>query len=341
MAMKSSAKGLTRIFKECISGVRKKIRTSKLIDLFSQGTYACSSCSAVFSLCDEQILNVIICEKCGCPILHPCRIDDYLLFQPLGGGGMGSVYMCVSFSTRKIYAIKLCPREKKFDPLCVDNLIKEGCINEELAGHRNIVGGVEFGIYGDEHFLVTEFIQGERLDNFVATKSPLPQNDAIDIMLQLIDAELYIFAKGYCYRDLKPENIIIRENGVLKLFDFGLTLRIREAAYPDVEEDMVEGSPHFLPPERLCGAAEKEYSEIYSLGMLLFFILTGRYYFTENKINALAQKHVFGLRINSTSKLINHCTPAMITILDKMIQRDPVDRYQNLVDLRDHLKSIR
>lgn len=127
----------------------------------------------------------------------------------------------------------------------------------------------------------------------------------------------------------------------MKLFDFGLTLHTEEAASPDPEGVMTEGSPHFLPPERLFGAPEGEYSEIYSLGMLLFFILTGRYYFTEKEINALAQKHVYGLRIASTSKQINSCTPTMMAILDKMIQRVPMDRYQHLTELRDHLKSIK
>lgn len=340
MSINSSSKGLTSIFKKCFSEVKTKIKTARLIDLFSQGSFACPSCSTVYPLSQGEILNVITCDKCSCPILQPCRIDNYLVFHPLGGGGMGSVYLCISFINKKTYAIKLLPRKKKFDPMCVDNLIKEGCINKDIAGHKNIVGGVKFGIYGDEHFLVTELIKGERLDSFIETEGALPQKNAIDIILQLINAEIHIFTKGYCYRDLKPENIIIQENGNVKLLDFGLTLRIKQAAFPDLEETIIEGSPHFLPPERLIGAPEGENSEIYSLGMLLFFMLTARHYYTDKESNALARKHVFGLRMDSTSRQLPNCTPEIVAVIDKMIQRDPEKRYQSLLPLRAHLEII-
>lgn len=329
------------IFKTCFSEIITKIRISKIISLVSRGYFACPSCSTKYILNPEKMLDVITCDKCGCPILQPSRIDDYLVFKPLGGGGMGSVYMCVSLLDKQIYSIKLLPRKKKSDQAYIDNLIKEGLVHQEISGHKNIVNVVKSGLDGDEYFLVTEFIKGERLDSFIDSEAPISQKRAIDIILQLLDAELHIFSKGYCYRDMKPENVIIQKNGTVKLFDFGLTMRIKEAAHPNPVNPIIEGSPYYIPPERLVGSPEGENSEIYSLGMLLFYLLTGRHYYTEKEVNALARKHIFGIRVGSTSKQITHCTPIMIKIIDKMIPRKPHERIQHLSDLKDILIKIR
>lgn len=334
------SKSLRHKFKNLISRIRMKIKTSRIVSLFSQGFFVCHSCSSKYPLNPEKILEVITCNKCGCPVLQPCRIDDYLVLHPLGGGGMGSVYLCVSLFNKKIYSIKLLPRKLKADSQCVENLIKEGIINEVIGGHRNIVNMIKAGIDRDERFLVNEFIRGERLDSFIESRAPLSLKDAINIILQLVDAELHIFSKGYCYRDLKPENIIIQDNGTVKLFDFGLTISAKDAAHPDLSNPIIEGSPYYLPPERLMGEPEGEYSEIYSLGMLLFYFLSGRHYYTEKEAGALARKHIYGLRVGSTSKQISNCRPIMIKVIDKMIQRYPNHRIQKLADLKEILQII-
>ena len=140
---------------------------------------------------------------------------------------------------------------------------------------------------------------------------------------------------------MKPENVIIQRNGVARLFDFGLTLSLKEAAHPDLANHTIEGSPYYIPPERLVGEPENESSEIYSLGMLLFYLLSGRHYYTDKEANALARKHIFGLRVGSTAKQIVHCTPIMTKVIDKMIQRYPKDRVQHLEDLKEVLVRIR
>lgn len=330
----------TRIIKNGYKAIQQQLYVSKVAHLVARGFYPCPSCNEKYLIDDGKVLDVITCDKCGSPILQPSRIDDYLVFQPLGGGGMGSVYMCMSLINRKLYSIKLLPRKMKKDATCIDGLIKEGFIHEDISGHKNIVNVIKAGCEGDEYFLVSEFLKGERLDTYIATEAPISQKKAIDIVLQLIDAEMHIISKGYLYRDMKPENIIVQRNGLVRLFDFGLTLRLKEAANPNLEIHTIEGSPYYIPPERLVGEPENESSEIYSLGMLLFYLLSGRHYYTDKEANALARKHIFGLRVGSTAKQIVHVSPIMTKVIDKMISRYPKDRVQHLADLKEVLERI-
>ena len=331
----------TKIIKPCVTATKRQFYVAKVAYCVKNGYFPCPSCGEKYSLEEDKILQVITCDKCNSPVLQPSRIDDYLVFEPLGGGGMGSVYMCMSLINRKIYSIKLLPRLMKKDKNCIDGLIKEGWIHKEIFGHRNIVNLVKSGCDGDEYFVVSEFLKGERLDTYIATESPISQKRALDIILQLIEAELHMVSKGFLYRDMKPENVIIQRNGVVRLFDFGLALTLEEAEKPDKGNHMVEGSPYYIPPERLVGEVESQCSEIYSLGMLLFYILSGRHYYTDKEINALARKHIFGLRVGSTAKQIVHVSPIMSKVIDKMIQRYPRDRVQSLEDLKEVLVRIR
>jgi serine/threonine-protein kinase PpkA len=139
--------------------------------------------------------------------------------------------------------------------------------------------------------------------------------------------------KGYLYRDIKPENVLIGKNGLARLFDFGLCLSLEEAANPDDEVATFAGSPLFVPPERVVGDPEGEFSDIYTLGLLFFNILSGRTYYTADEMLELVKKHVTAIRISSTGFKLKHCTEHTVAVLDKMIQRDPEDRYQTFREL--------
>lgn len=331
----------TRIFRPCYAAAKRHFYVSKVTHMVNNGFFPCPSCGEKFVLEEEKVLQTITCVKCGCPVLQPSRIDDYLVFEPLGGGGMGSVYMCISMNDHHLYSIKLLPRIMKHDQICIDGLIKEGLVHEDISGHQNIVKLIKAGCDGDEYFVVSEFLKGERLDTYIATEAPISEKKCLDILLQLIDAEMHIISKGYLYRDMKPENVIVQQNGVVKLFDFGLSLSLKQAANPQSENHIIEGSPHYIPPERLVAEPEKEFSEIYSLGMMLFYLLSGRHYYTDKEINALARKHIFGLRVGSTAKQIAHISPLMAKVVDKMIQRYPKDRVQTLSELKEVLVRMR
>jgi serine/threonine-protein kinase len=304
------------------------------------GFVKCSSCSAEIPLNSAMPLEVINCPHCSAQVLIPLKVKNYWLYFPLGGGGMGSVYKAVSEAAAgKIFAVKVLPRNEKANQDFIKALLREGEVGTSLGNHVNIIGIVEYGVDGDENFLVTEFIDGDRLDLLLGEKSRIPEKKAIAITLQVLEAEIHILKCGYLFRDLKPQNIIIDKTGTVRLFDYGLCATIKEAAEDNLADE-VQGSPFYIPPERLLGAAEGEYSEIYSLGMILFYMLAGKTYYSLAEVNELVTKHLTSLRVLSVGTYLKDYNPAGIAIIDRMIARAPEKRYQDFISLKCDLEQL-
>lgn len=300
----------------------------------------CEECSAKFDFSTYTPLSVQPCPECGTLEFIPHKIKDFWLIKPLGGGGMGSVYKALTESG-KFLAVKVLPREQLDNSDLVDSLYREGKIGQSLGSHPNIVEVVDFGLDGDEYFLATEFVDGERLDIIIDEEEKLSEEKAIDIALQILNAESHIYHCGYLFRDLKPQNVIIEHDGTARLFDYGLCVSLEEAANPDDESDSLEGSPYFIPPERIMGAPEGEYSEIYSLGMLIFYMLSGRNYYNVAKTTVeLVGKHVTATRIASVATRFSHCQSETVRMIDKMITRYPQDRYCTFYELKADMEKL-
>ena len=310
------------------------------LKLLQEGSLKCPNCSSILHLADFEGLEVVGCLECGTPVFIPLRIKCYWLYKPLGGGGMGSVYKAYDESTQETLAIKVLPRKLKNNIEHKQCLLKEGEIGAIIGQAPNIVHVVDYGEEDGETFIAFHFVSGTRLDIFVSSSGNLSEKMAIDILLQVLEAELHIVNCGFLYRDIKPENIIIVEQtATVKLLDFGLTLPLAEAANPN-ESDMIEGSPYYLPPERIVSAPEGEHSEVYSLGMLLFYMISGSTYFTKSDVKHIISKHVRSVRIATVSNRLKQCTPEFCAILDKMIKRNPNERFHNLTELKNIFKEI-
>ncbi|HOK05024.1 MAG TPA: serine/threonine-protein kinase [Victivallales bacterium] len=304
------------------------------------GFIKCESCSFQITLANYERLSVQKCPSCSAPNFIPTKISSYWLYQPLGGGGMGRVYKAISLVKDGIFAIKLLPATRTQSSQLVENLQREAQVGKALGEHKNIIPIIEYGEDKDDFFIVSEFAEGERLDNLISAKKHFEENETWLIALQIIEAEMHIISRGYLFRDLKPENIIIDKNGNLKLYDYGLCLPIEQASSGMIHSENIEGSPFYLPPERVVGAPEGEYSEIYSLGMVIFHMLTGKTYYSEAEIKDLITKHVTSLRISSTETHLKHCSKRTIEIIDKMIKRRPNDRYHSFSILKQEIETL-
>lgn len=308
---------------------------------FLDGVIICSGCGSRISISDYDPLDIAPCPDCSAPNFIPARLRDYWLFKPLGGGGMGSVYLALSESIKGEFAVKILPRESKTDPNLIRNLLREGEIGKVIGKHPNIVELTDYGVEDDENFIATRLADGTRLDILISSAGQLSERQSIDILRQVLAAEIHITDCGFLFRDIKPENIMILKGKktVVKLYDFGLCLSLEEAANPDPNESL-EGSPFYLPPERVVAAAEGEYSEVYSLGMLFFHMLTGTTYFSQSDIKELMGKHVASLRMASVSNRLKHCSPQVAAVVDKMIKRNPNDRYPDFASLKKALDGL-
>jgi serine/threonine-protein kinase len=307
---------------------------------FQKGLAPCLNCGHENPGGGEP-LSVFSCQRCGASVISPMRIRTYWLYQPLGGGGMGSVYKAVQEGSGREFAVKVLPREGRGNPVFIQALQREGKAGAAIGRHPHIVPVVETGSEGNEPFIVTEFANGNRLDQLIDQHGPMPERVAVEIVRQLVDAEIHICRQGYLFRDMKPENVMYSaETETVKLFDFGLCLPLAEVASAHhAASDDLEGSPFYLPPERIVGAPEGEYSEVYSLGMLLFYLLTGRNYYSQGDIEKLVTKHVSSLRVSSVSNRLQHCNPQLVPVVDKMIARTPNQRFPDLASLHAALDN--
>ena len=306
---------------------KQTINTKPSLKALGKNFILCSKCGVSIDLNTQTPLSITRCKECETPLFIPMLIKDYWLYEPLGGGGMGSVYH--AFHKEDIefeFAVKILPRKRNTDKYLIKSLLTEAEICWQLGEHQHLNKVLDFGCYKNEHYAVFEYIEGTRLDQIIESPIKRPDKQIILWALQILSAEQHMYDKGFLFRDLKPQNIMIDKNGNVKLFDFGLAMPVEKALHND--SDQIQGSPYYLPPERIVGAGESQYSEIYSLGMVLFHIIAGHPYYSAEDIKSLVGKHVVALRVsNIRSKLPPKTNSKLIAILEKMIERVPENRY--------------
>jgi serine/threonine-protein kinase len=310
------------------------IRPKPALDELEQGFIVCENCENKILINDAPSLSMAKCPVCSISNFIPMLIKDYWLYEPLGGGGMGSVYHAFNrHDSSAEFAIKILNRVMQNDKFMIDSLLNEAKIGCKFGNHPHLAKTYEYGIWKSEYYAVFEYIDGIRLDQIIDSPIKRTEKQIILWTLQMLSAEQHIFDCGYLFRDLKPQNIIIDRNGNVKMFDYGLAITIEEAINGN-KSDQIIGSPHYIPPERIEGAPESQYSEIYSLGMLLYHIISRKTYYSSVDVRKLVEKHVTSIKLDSSlNKLPLKTNPEVAKILMKMIKRDPSSRYQSYREL--------
>jgi serine/threonine-protein kinase len=300
----------------------------------------CPSCGAVAPIINLNPLTIVKCADCGEGIFIPYCVKDFWLYRPLGGGGMGSVYKAFCERNQdQDYAVKILARQKKTEQFLIDALIREAGVGKSFGRHPHLVFVVDYGRDGDEYFNAMEFCVGKRLDQLIEDPDMIPQKFILLWALQILSAEQRMFECGFFFRDLKPQNIIVDDQGNAKLIDYGLCEKVE--SLPREDADSIEGSPLYIPPERIIGAMENMSSEIYSLGMVMFHALAKKTYYTATGAYELAHKHIAGVRMASVSSRIPAgINPKISALIDKMIARNPPDRLQTYKETAFNIKSI-
>ena len=292
------------------------------------GFLPCVGCGKDMELNSFAPLSITPCPSCGTQNFIPQKIKDYWLYEPLGGGGMGSVYHAFLEHDPEIeLAVKILPRQRKNEAFLIQALLCEARIGYHFGDHPHLVKIIDMGYSDGEYFEAMEYVEGIRLARIIESPVKRPEKQILLWALQILSAEQHMFEKGYLFRDLKPQNIIIDNNGNVKLFDFGLAITLEEAL--NLQSDEIQGSPHYIPPERIVGAGESLCSEIYSLGMLLFHMLARQTYYSSAELELLMAKHVTALRVgNVAGKLPSETNQDIVRVLNRMINRTPRERYQ-------------
>jgi serine/threonine protein kinase len=310
----------------------------KAIQLWDQGQIACPICSKTLQRENIVPLQMMPCPHCEKMFFIPKKVGQYFLYEPCGSGGMGSVYKAVSEDyPDQTLALKVLSRQARQSAANIHALLNEARVSALFADSDFIISCIDSGFADDEYYAAMPFVEGERLDKRLDRLGQLAEKNVLLMTLHILAAEQHIYRMGYLYRDLKPENIILNKYGYAVLLDFGLCITRDEAAHN--EDEFISGSPYYIPPERLLGHGENASSEIYSLGMVMYHALTGRTFFDANEVEALARRHVSGLRINSAAKM-KDLRSSIGILLDAMVRQEPKERPQDFVYVADSVKAI-
>lgn len=282
---------------------------------------------------------MMTCPKCHNVVFIPKKISSYFLLEPIGAGGMGSVYRGVStrFPGRSL-AIKVLSRVARENPPDIMGLLNEARISSRFQNCEFIASCLDSGFAEEEYFSVMDCITGERLDKMIERLHQIPEKEVLTITLHVLAAEQHIYRNGYLFRDLKPENIIITPKGYAVLLDFGLCIPREIAAQPS-NDAFVTGSPYYLPPERLLCTGENAASELYSLGMIMYHALRGQTYYDAGEAQDLAKRHLSTLRLNSSVKL-EGIRPSLAALISEMIRQNRSERPQDFLSVAQKIKEI-
>ncbi len=312
----------------------------KIIENHKNGFFECPYCREKLTVNPGVFAEPAPCKKCKKIVMLPHRMGDFWLFQELGAGAMGCVYKAFHHvHTRSIYAIKTLSRQEVNNQRLIRALQREAQISSLFSTHPNIINSICHGWEGNEYYIALEYIQGETLIQRIKRAGKLSELDALKLIYPIVLAEHFICDKGYLFRDLKPENVLITKDNQVYLFDFGLTLPT-DIAFED-QGMFMEGSPIYVPPERLTGEGEGFASEIYSLGMVLYYAVTGQPFFTTSQeVDGILKRHVSSFRLSGDVTKMGKISPDLAKVLTKMKMRYPEDRYQDFLTLEKDIHDL-
>ena len=260
--------------------------------------------------------------------------NRYEIIKRIGGGGMSEVYKAKCHKLNRYVAIKVLKEEFGKDA----NFVKKFNIEAQAAAglsHPNIVNIYDVVNENNMHFIVMELIEGITLKDYIASKGMLDIKEAINIALQVAKGLECAHERNIVHRDVKPQNIIISVDGTVKVADFG----IAKATTEETINAFALGSVHYISPEQAKGTYTDIRSDIYSLGVSLYEMISGRVPFNGENAVAVALAHVEEV-VTPPSIYNSKISPELETIVLKCMQKSPDRRYQNLRELIRELQNL-
>lgn len=256
--------------------------------------------------------------------LQAMLAGQYVLERELGRGGMGVVYLARDVRLDRLVAIKVLPRALGADPELRERFLREARTSAQLS-HPNIVPIYRADEIDGVAFFVMGFVDGENLAERLRARGPLPPAEAVRVLREAAWALAYAHARGVVHRDVKPENIMI-ERGTNRAIvtDFGIAHN--QMASPLTQGGMVLGSVHYMSPEQAAGDKLDGRSDLYSLGVVGFQILSGRLPFdAEEAASVMAQQVT--KPAPSLGALASGLPRSLVTVIDRSLRKSPAERY--------------
>jgi eukaryotic-like serine/threonine-protein kinase len=260
----------------------------------------------------------------------------YELEQLVGAGGMSSVYRAHDRVLERTVALKVLHERLAAQGDILDRFRREAKLVAGLS-HHNIVAVIDRGEDEGRPFIVFEFVDGENLKQLVVRSGPLPVERALELAIQVAHGLAFAHAKGFVHRDVKPQNVLLNGNGEAKVTDFGIA-RALDVQEGETQTGTVLGTCDYIAPEQAQGRRVDEHTDVYSLGIVLYELLTGEVPFTGENFVAVAMQH-----INAPPPPVSLRRPEVPARVDAAVERalakDPAGRFPTMAAFCDELEA--
>lgn len=262
--------------------------------------------------------------------------DRYELLEKIGEGGMSYVYKARCRILDRIVAIKILKEEFSGDLAFVGKFKTEAMAAARLS-HPNIVNIYDVGQHDDIYYIVMEYVEGKTLKQVIAEQAPLQVERAVDIAVMICDGIGHAHEKGIIHRDIKPHNILITKSGMVKVADFGIAQAISKKTI--TFGGNIVGSVHYISPEQAKGEPISPATDIYSLGCVLYEMLTGKIPFDAESPVTVALKHIHD-EADPPRQINDKIPPALEAIIYQAMEKLPARRFQSAEQLRNSLINM-
>ncbi len=257
----------------------------------------------------------------------------YRLVAQQGSGGMAVIYKAIDQALGRTVAVKILRPSLTNDPAFLARFRNEARSVANLA-HPNIVTVHDVGSDGSTHYIVMEFIEGQDLKRIIKAAGALPVDRALNLAIQICAGIGFAHRAGLVHADVKPQNILVTVDDIVKVTDFGIAQALSDAQ-PGEKQQVVWGSPHYFAPEQARGEKPTPASDVYSIGIVLFEMLTGRLPYTGANQQELALAHIRD-RIPMVTEYNPTVPESLARIVYKTMSKEPAARYR-MADQLGHI----
>ena len=269
-------------------------------------------------------------------IVKGSKINDrYEIIKTLGEGGMANVYLAIDSILNREVAVKILRGDLASDPKFVRRFQREALSASSLS-HPNIVEVYDVGEDDGQYYIVMEYCPGKTLKQLLKRRGKLTITEVVDIMLQITDGMAHAHDAYIIHRDIKPQNIIILENGIIKITDFGIAMALNSTQL--TQTNSVMGSVHYLPPEQASGKGSTIRSDIYSMGILMYELLTGDVPYRGDNAVEIALKHLKE-PLPSIRKYLPSIPQSIENVILKSTAKNPKNRYKDAREMYEDIKT--
>ena len=261
--------------------------------------------------------------------------DRYQIIKTLGEGGMANVYLAHDTILDRNVAVKVLRGDLANDEKFVRRFQREALSASSLS-HPNIVEMYDVGEDDGQYYIVMEYVDGKTLKQILKQRGKLSITEVVDIMLQLTDGMAHAHDAYIIHRDIKPQNIMILSNGMIKITDFGVATAMNSTQL--TQTNSVMGTVHYLPPEQAQGKGSTIRSDIYSMGIMMYELLTGLVPYKGDNAVEIALKHLKE-PLPSIRKINSNIPQSIENVIIKATAKNPKNRYVDAREMHEDLKT--